>query len=514
MELEQQLRVALQFSEPGPAPLDAVMARLSATPGPASRGKRRTARRIVIIGAVVLAAAAAMLAIRLGSGAPPRGAAAAAIPAAIPVAAVEQKSVAAPVPPAPQPVPPAPRPVAAAVMPMADLPLFPPRPRPVSETTQDLALRKLVERHPELVEGPDTDGTFHAAVVMRRNGSVVHSAARLADPRDPAAASNEMRRLMPDTMIGSIQGGFRRKHSQLPDGRTLRADMWTSIAIVADDYDAARSSVNVEQLVRSRHAGLLLPSNSPEVNRVTVLLTEEGGIEREYVELVSRGNPRPAAGMPEMPRTAAAATQLLDAMIAARAEQLATRLGIEVSRIGLIGNLRVQEGINGLTEDASGIMRPIDFSRSLLVDYVWPRRAGESGPSMIGLPGGSTTEFGRALQQELAETATRLSPAVTIVERLMPEAFTRSNSDAGMPVVALTAKGEALGAIRMNTRGDEQPGARAISRQLQQFDPGFGSKGSSIQSLETLQNKAGATAQVMFAWLSQPEEPAPAAGGK
>jgi hypothetical protein len=510
MELEQQLRVALQFSEPGTAPLEAVMARLSATPGPASRDKRRGARRIVIIGVVALAAAAAMLVIKLGAGAPPPGAAVTAtIPALSPAAPPELASLPATLP-VPEPGPAARQPEVAAAAPLRDLPLFPPRPRPVSETTVDLALRKLVERHPELVEGPDTDGAFQAAVVMRRNGSVVNSAARLTDPRDSVAAVNEMRRLMPDNLVGSIQGHFQRKHAQLPDGRALRADMWLNIAIVADDYDALRSSVNVEQLVRSRHADLLLPSNSPEVNRVTVLLTEEGGIERENVELVSRQNPRPAAPMPEMPRTAAAATQLLDVMIAARAEQLAARLGIDVNRIGQIGNLRVQEGINGVTEDANGIMRPIDFSRSLLVDYAWPRRAGESGPSMVGLPGGSTAEFGRGLQQELEQTATRLSPAVTIVERLMPEAFTRPNSDAGMPVVALTTRGEALGAIRMNTRGDEQPSPGAISRQLQQFDARFGSNGS-IQSMETLKNKAGATAQVMFAWLGAPEEPSPAA---
>ena len=88
----------------------------------------------------------------------------------------------------------------------------------------------------------------------------------------------------------------------------------------------------------------------------------------------------------------------------------------------------------------------------------------------------------------------------------MPDAFELRNSEAGMPVVGLTARGETLGAIRLNTRGNEQLSGRALGIELQKVDARFGSR-IAMEKMETLTNEAGRTAEVMFVWLDPETSP-------
>lgn len=517
MELEQRLRQALQLNEPGPAPLEAVMVRLSASPGPAPRGKRRGTVRTVIIGSVVLAAAAAMLVIKPGAGPAPQVVdAPLRAPSELSATAPEPERIAPAVPLAPERSAPTAQPDMANAASLRDLPLFPMPERYVSVTTEELGWQKAVERHPELVDGPDTDDTFYVALAMQRNGNVIKSAARLASRPDLEVVASEMRRLMPRNLASALDSPFRPKHTRMADGRMLRADAFIFIGIVADDYDASsedatRASARVEQLVRDRYAYLFLPTSGTEVNRLTLFLTEAGAVEREKVELIRRAEPQtvPAPLPPpaEMLRIAADAEQQLESLVAANAQRMADQLGVPTSRIGLMGNLRVEEGMKGLTEDPGGVLRPFDETVQLLVSFAWPRREGEAGPTMTGLR--SPTRFAESLRRELEKNENRLAPAVIIVERVMPDAFDLRNSEAGMPVVALTASGETLGAIRLNTRGNELLSWRAMGIELQKVDARFGSQ-MGVSKMETLTNEAGRTADVMFVWLD-PDTP-PAAG--
>jgi hypothetical protein len=184
---------------------------------------------------------------------------------------------------------------------------------------------------------------------------------------------------------------------------------------------------------------------------------------------------------------------------------MADQLGVPADRIGLMGNLRVEAGMKGATEDPSGVLRPFDETTQLLVSYAWPRREGETGPTTAGLRRPTTPA--ESLRRELEEKEKRLAPAVIIVERVMPDAFERRNAEAGMPVVALTARGETLGAIRLNTRGNEQLSPRAMGIELQKVDARFGSQ-MGMSKMETLTNEAGRTADVMFVWLDPDTEPA------
>jgi hypothetical protein len=206
----------------------------------------------------------------------------------------------------------------------------------------------------------------------------------------------------------------------------------------------------------------------------------------------------------ELLRIAAEVEQQRESLVAATAQRMADQLGIPTDRIGLMGNLRVEQGMKGLTEDPNGVLRPLDESAQLLVSYAWPRREGETGPTTAGR---RPTGFAEGLRRELEEKEKRLAPAVIIVEQVMPDAFELRNSEAGMPVVGLTARGETLGAIRLNTRGNEQLSPRAMGIELQKVDARFGSR-MGMSKMETLTNEAGRTAEVMFVWLDPDTGPA------
>jgi hypothetical protein len=518
MDIELRLRDVHAIHDPGAHVTEAVMARVGeqsiAAPAggsgviqlAAARARRRR-RFVPVTVAVAIAAAAGML--MLGRD-PEPAAQIAAVPAPAPSAAV---TVPMPDPAAaPEMAPVTAAPAAAAqpdraiIAAPGGLPLFPPPTFRITGDTVDLALQKAVERHPELVEGPDTDSLYHLLLVMRRDGTVINSVARLAPRSETEAVMAELRSLMPrsdaDSELSAISGARWARHLVLPDGRVLRTDVLFELGVVGDNYDPARaadrSSQKVEQLVRARHADLLLPADGAEVNQLTLLLTEDGQIEREKVERVRVAKRPDDVPVPELPRTPADMMKALENLVAASAQRVASTLDIEVERIGQIGNLRVQEGRDAVTDDANGNLVPFGESRVLRVTYAWPRRAGESGPSLQGM--GSPARFAQGLQQEMAQQDQRLAAAIVIVERLMPEAFTIPNSASGTPVVALTAKGEVIGAVRLHN-GDGQPSARLISQALQQLDPAFARGARS--DMETLRNSSGATVRVVFAWLSE-----------
>ena len=61
----------------------------------------------------------------------------------------------------------------------------------------DLALQKAVEAHPELVEGPDLAEMFAAGVVMREDGTLLDSVAKLAARAGDPQAMADVERALP-----------------------------------------------------------------------------------------------------------------------------------------------------------------------------------------------------------------------------------------------------------------------------------------------------------------------------
>src|SRR5690606_3355134 len=298
-----------------------------------------------------------------------------------------------------------------------------------------------------------------------------------------------------------IDGAFARSDASfgqgdvLPNGLSLRAQVMLRITMVPDAYDMTRSSTRVDQLVRSRYQDLMLPADGSELNRLTILLTEDGRIEREKVERVRVEGGQIVKDWAEVARLEELRVQLEGAVrsgdasgLASQmaAERVADLLGIAIDQIGIVGSLDVEERPTTRIEDDQGIRRRVEQRLSFLVTYAWQRRQGELAP---GVGQGATLAHAR---RECDRAAAR-----DIVERLLPDAFTLKNSAAGMPVVVLNASGEITDTLRLKPRGveavDHPSAMQEIHEGVQGYRPG-------IMLTATFSNKFGDTATVAFAW--------------
>lgn len=475
---------------PMPAELALRCRSLAAMPATESSG-RSASRRLILLGAlVVTAAAAAMLAMYLGGNPTSEAPSAATVRTAA--------NDVAPAIPAPQVAPPADlaantaaaKPPAAATPRPAALPLLPAPPRDDAlwNARVDLALQKAVERHPELVEGPPIDDQFVVAIVMREDGRVIDSVARQTAPADARNAVTEVEQLL-QRDGGSRTFTSRPKHTRLPDGRALRADVSLRVGIVPANYDAGRSSIRVMRLVRERYRDLLLPAAGGEWNRLTLFLSEDGQIQREQVERVG---PRNAAGG----RTIMG-SDANDVAFAA-SELIARPLALDVEQIGLLGSITLEEGSMVMVSDANGEFRRDDQRRILQVFYAWPRRVGENGPTW-GQGAGSSSNSSSSYSP--ASTVDRAA-ALLVVEQEIPDAFRVKDPDAGTPTVVLTDRGELIKAGRLHTKSDK-PLDWLINEQLVP-----GAIRLYQYSTVRLTNDRGETADVRFAWEVEPASPA------
>jgi hypothetical protein len=471
-------RLAETRIPPMPAELSLRGRTLAAVPDQVSSGA--TLRRLTLVGGVIaIAAAAGMLAMHWsGTG------------TAEPVEASATLVPAKPVPPliAPQMAPPAvsraevapPEPIAVTnAKPPAPLPLVP---VPVFDFTSNrvppnLALQKLVERHPELVEGPPTGDVFYAAIALYEDGRVYTSMVRPAPPTiESRDISAEVNRSVPKDGGNQLNTTFR-KDTKLSDGRALRADVRARIVSMGDAYDTTRSSLRVLQAMGDKYRDLMLPGAGGIMNRLTLFMTDDGRIEREHVERVG-----PPTGRTLMGSDANDITFL--------AESIAKPLGLDVAQIGLMGTTELEEGSLVMFVDASGNSRPDDQRRLLMVTYAWPRRAGETGPRW------GQRMFTSAPQQPTVDPAA----ALAIVEREIPDAFRVKDPAAGTPTVVLTAKGELIKTGRVQMR----PGESSDKLIRDQLEPGMG-RLTSFMTVR-VKNARGETADITFTW----EEPKPA----
>jgi hypothetical protein len=438
---------------------------------PAQTRTARGTRRLVLIGSVLgLAAAAGILLMSMqGTDAP--------APASIAAATVTESAQA---PAAPAEVAHdaaavgtgAAAPIEALPAQRADLPLVP-MPAGMNEhAMEDLALQKLVQRHPELVEGPDLEGRsyFQAAMAMRPDGDVLSSAVRIPSGSNAYELDYELYRTMP-TDAGKTLISNPPKHTVVPDGRSLRANLNFRIVVVPAGYNAARSTNRVRELVGNRYNHLLLPSSGNVLNRLTILLAPDGTILKESVELERQ----------EITRTPPRADDPKD--VARVAEDMANRLGTDASEIGLMGSTFIDDGTIKLVDNGTPGGFVDDRRRQLMISYAWKRGSSESSPTLR--------------QDGVTRPPVDLPSALAIVERQIPEAFTRKTTGTEGFMVILAQNGQFVRAGRIKMEGT--PGMMA-----DQLVPGVKVKQDSFTTVR-LTNKTGATADVRFVWaLPQP----------
>jgi hypothetical protein len=438
---------------------------LAALPDRTAHG--RFPRRLVLIGSLVaVAAAAALLTVRTAD----VPVAEAVQAAAAVTTATELKAAAAEPVAAPASIPATPARVISR-QPEKPVPLLPPpylgSVRGVGMSVQyvDLALEKAVQRHPELVEGPQIDGYFVVGVALQQDGSVLASAVRQVPKGGVAAASAEIDALIPGD--GALSAWSRPQLTRLRDGSALQGEAVLTVRRVPDGFDVSRSRARVLQILGDKYAHLMAPAASGALNRLEVFLSEDGRILREHVDVV-----RPGDG----------GSSLTDdpADIARFAAGIAARLGLDSRQIGVVGLTGVTQGLmNPVRNPAGGPPIMPDLPR-MLIAYAWERRTGESA---------STLGVGMQPAQRINEWA-----ALAVVERYVPDAFARPDPAAGLPVLILSAKGEFIRTGRL----PPQTAALAVLRTVQEqaADGAPLGQGTRVK----LTNAAGVTAEVYFAW--------------
>jgi len=351
----------------------------------------------------------------------------------------------------------------------AMLPLVPaPTAAPQDEKKTALVLQKVLQRHPELVQGPPVNDAsiFFVSVAMRADGTVLYSAAELASPAAATEVSGRLSRMLP-VEAGEDIFSFLDKGQQLSGGAAVRARVFLRGVIISESFDLTRSNVRVREILGHKYDDLMTPPSSDDSNLLTVFLSDDGRILREKVEHLTPEN----------------AAVVLDVGTGMRREEaIATRLGIDVERIGAIGSTTLEQGTPRTVVDPDGLKR-VDGVRMLSVRYAWARRADE--PAAVREP----------QRVKEPETDIDLAAALVVVEQLLPDAFSHappSFADKSRPVVVFTAKGEVIRAGWVQIRNGV-----ATESLLQQLVPGM--RTGRARSVR-LTNKSGATALVEFAW--------------
>lgn len=245
------------------------------------------------------------------------------------------------------------------------------------------ALRVLLQAYPELLHGQNQGGWYSAAVALRADGSLFHSGLRFADDRTQAIRDILDLRYIPEAAVqragatprrpaGAPALEMKQPGELMPGGGALQNHLVFQYAVLPAGFDEKRSLLAVWDAVLSRHAELLLPRDAGVANRVTVFLTEDGGIAREKIEVGPRA--RMLAGQPDF-----------------------ATLGIAAQDIGERGTLMLVR--NDYTEvDAAptdeqmlraALWSALGIRDELIVQYAWPRRPGE--------PAGGTSDVGAAM---------------------------------------------------------------------------------------------------------------------
>jgi hypothetical protein len=353
---------------------------------------------------------------------------------------------------------------------MLKLPLVPaPAAAPLDMEKSLLVLRRAVERHPEMVQGPQLDDAlvFVVSVAIRADGAVLNSAAELASPATYPEISRRLSRILPIDAGEDFASGFV-KGQQLSGGSALRARVSLRAVLISDSFDVARSDVRVREILGHKYDDLMTPISSDEISVLTIFLSDDGRILREKVERVTMQNAAVVLGLGTGVR---------------QEETIAAKLGLDVEQIGLNGTTTLEQGFPKAVVDQNGVKR-VEGVRQLPVRYAWVRRTEE--PAAIHTP-----RRAGELQWDFD-----LAAALVVAERLLPDAFSHappSLADMARPTVVFTAKGEAIRAGWVQVRnGDE------FDSLLQaQLVPGVRTR---LHRSVRLTNKAGATAMVTFGW--------------
>jgi hypothetical protein len=196
--------------------------------------------------------------------------------------------------------------------------------------------------------------------------------------------------------------------TQIPGRGKLTTKVSLRYALLPETYSETRNEARVQQAAMAARPDLLLPMSAEHINRLTVFMTDSGEVDRLYSELLSKSE-----------------LQAVLRFSFARWAPIFEPLGVRAEDLGLTG---VTYAHSNPSDSAVG------ERQWMVVRYAYPRRPGEP----VG---------GAARDQQTSDTYR--ATALAIVERHLPDAFTKSVKDAGMPAIAFSRTGEVLVATRL-----------------------------------------------------------------
>jgi hypothetical protein len=321
-----------------------------------------------------------------------------------------------------------------------DIPVFPPQDAAgqIFAARQRMALEKFVQLHPEVTRPAPQGMLYDGRILLRLDGTVLDHALRTIAPEALQWTVNDTSAGMPNDG-GGLLGGYVSKGTQLPDGRTLGADLSLRQLFVRNTYDFSRSSLRVEEIVRTQRAALMALPTETEGSHLTLLLSGAGAIQREVAGRIN----------------AEIMHQQEDWSVSQRAEAMARVLGVDRNEIGLMGTVTVSDK---------------DAKRAVVVDYAWQRRPADAAP-----------EYRQGGYSNPSDEGVDFATAVALVERVMPQAFTEEEAllpVIGIPTIFLTENGEFFRTARFIGSTPERafPGMSFVSARLLHLDNGKGQK--------------------------------------
>lgn len=272
---------------------------------------------------------------------------------------------------------------------------------PPARWAEENALLAAISLYPQLLQQQPPLEVATVALAFHPDGRVATSEIRLASP-PPTPAAGEVR-VGPAARQGWVEAllpaeGERpsvatRRRGAMVAGARLAADVTVYFTRVPENFNAARSAARVRRIVAPIHRDLLFTGDDTR-HRLTVLLNDDGSLLQRRVDRIARTSVAESSGARSAEDQAA---------------ELAARLEIEVTQIGLVGSTLMQNG-----------------AELYVIDYAWRRRAGELGPQLLKpLPPAT-----------LLDTAT----AQALLELHFPDA----NESAGTPAFMLSMDGELI----------------------------------------------------------------------
>lgn len=240
------------------------------------------------------------------------------------------------------------------------------------EATVRLVWLAVVDRFPEIVNGPDRQGTFVVAIALRPDGRVVQSGMQFAaSPAETNASQQALRDVIPAAGRSIPMMGPYTRGSTVLDDRVLKANVILNSRIVPSNWDETRDVGLVRSAVLQQFPDLFLPRSADRINRLTVVMNENGEVAREKVESLAVVHQGTMTSVPE-------ARGRLTA-------EVFEPLGLAPDQVGVMGDLPVSIfdapvrlempviGADGIARGPSPMAEP----RTLMVRYAWPRRPGE-----------------------------------------------------------------------------------------------------------------------------------------